>query len=721
MFGGFIVNFAFLRNLKMCSALFAIAPLLLTACGGNSTGTDDALSQKLSQKVAIRNGELVVSAPAPTSQNLYVSTTGSDSNPGTLAAPFLTIAAASRIALPDATINVAAGTYTGNISTGASGTASALITYVSEINQGAKIVGTGTGIAWTNSGNYIEVNGFDISASGSLGFYSTGSYGSIYNCLVHDIMLSGGQSGSGGAGIDVLGSNWYIYDNVVRNIDVARVTGESSVQGIYIAGANANVHNNVVSGVAAYGIQQWHGATTSTIVNNTVFNSFGGLLIGAGDSGALANGSQDNYVAKNILVNNLGFGIREYGLTSENTYVDNLVYNNPTNTVIDSAGDVVSGTLVVNPLFVDYLANGTGDYQLTTNSPAAGLGAFPTQVPAPALVTTYNLYVATTGSDSNAGTQSAPFLTIAAASRVAKPSTTIHVAAGTYTGSFTTGATGTVTAPIIYVSDVTQSAKIVGTGSGIAWTNSGNYIQVNGFDISTSGSIGFYSTGSYGSIYNCVVHDIMLSGGASGDGGAAIDFIGSHWTVYDNVIRNVDVARVTGDSSVQGIYIAGANALVYNNLISGVAAYGIQEWHGATTATIVNNTVFNSFGGILIGAGDSGALVNGSQNNYVANNISVNNLGYGIREYGLTSDNTYTDNLVYNNPANTAMTKAGDVVTGTIIANPMFVEYLADGVGNYQLQAGSPAINSGTLVNAPSTNLAGASRSGGTNTNIGAY
>jgi len=736
------MNFISSRNVKKRALVFGILPSLLAACGGsgssdgNGSANNGSASSSVSATVTPELSDKATSlptAPSPsTTYELYVSTQGKDSNPGTRSAPFLTIAAASRAAKPSTTIHVAAGTYAGNFSTSISGTSSSHVIYVSDMTQGAKIVGTGTGIAWTNSGNYIEVNGFDISTSGSLAFYSTGSFGSIYNCLVHDVMLSGGKNGNGGAGIDVLGSNWYIYDNIIRNIDAARVTGDSSVQGIYISGANTSVHNNLISGVAAYGIQQWHGATASTIVNNTIFNTFGGILIGAGDGGALPNGSQNNYVANNISVNNLGYGIREYGITSKNTYVDNLVYNNPTNTVIDSSGDVVKGPLVANPLFVDYLANGTGDYHLQTLSPANNLGALPTPIPAPpptptptptptpATTTTYSLYVATSGSDSNSGTQSAPFLTIEAASRAAKPSTTIHVAAGTYSGNISTGATGTTSAHIIYISDVAQGAKIVGTGTGIAWINSGNYIEVSGFDISTSGSLGFYSTGSYGSIHNCLVHDIMLSGGKNGNGGAAIDFIGSNWTVYDNIIRNIDIARVSGDSSVQGIYIAGANALVHNNLISGVAAYGIQQWHGATTSIIVNNTVFNSFGGILIGAGDGGALANGSQNNYVANNISVNNVGYGIREYGVTSKNTYVDNLVFNNQTNTAIGNTGDVISGTIIANPLFVSYLANGTGNYRLQPGSPAIGSGTPINAPITDLVDAGWSG-TKPNIGAY
>jgi hypothetical protein len=335
-----------------------------------------------------------------------------------------------------------------------------------------------------------------------------------------------------------------------------------------------------------------------------------------------------------------------------------------------------------------------------------------------------HLYVATTGSDSNSGTQAAPFKTILKASQVAVAGTTVHVAPGTYnigTAGFTTSKSGTASAHIKYVSDTKWGAKLVGSGTEILWTNSGNYIEVNGFDISTTGRLGFYSTGSYGSIYNCYVHDVMVSGGDSGSGGAGIDVLGSNWIIRNNVVRNVDVARVS--TRVHGIYLASANNLVYNNLIAAVGGQGINTWHGATTNTIINNTIVNTRYGIVVGSGDSGALPNGDQYNYVANNILANNFAGGIYECcstGATSYNTYRNNLLYNNPVN-VMNATGDVVSGTITTNPLFVNYQANGSGNYHLQSTSPAINTGISTNAPATDLDGIARPQGAGFDIGAY
>ncbi len=325
-----------------------------------------------------------------------------------------------------------------------------------------------------------------------------------------------------------------------------------------------------------------------------------------------------------------------------------------------------------------------------------------------------DLYVATTGNDSSSGAQSAPLKTIAKAAAVAKAGTTIHVAAGTYTGNFVTRASGTSSAHIKYVSEPKWGAKLVGTGTEILWHDYGNYIEVDGFDMRTSGRIGFVSEGSDGSIYNCNIHDIMVSGGISGAGGAGIDVFGRNWKVHHNFVRNVDAALTT-DHRVQGIYIAAADAMVYNNVIANVVGQGVNSWHGATRAIVVNNTISNAKIGILMGSGDSGQLPNGSQDNYVANNILVNNRYAGLAEGGLTSRNTYANNLFFNNPTNNYNFGADAVVTGSVTGSPKFVS-----ATDFHLQQGSAAIDKGTSGSSvPLLDFDGKARVG--KVDIGAY
>jgi hypothetical protein len=104
-----------------------------------------------------------------------VSTTGNDSNPGTFAAPWLTIQHAANTVTAGATVNIFGGVYKGYVSFPKSGTASEPITFqsypvvVGSIVQPAVIDGTGLTVSGTQglitiSGarSYITVKGFEI-------------------------------------------------------------------------------------------------------------------------------------------------------------------------------------------------------------------------------------------------------------------------------------------------------------------------------------------------------------------------------------------------------------------------------------------------------------------------------------------------------------------------------------------------------------------------------
>ncbi|MEW6761944.1 MAG: right-handed parallel beta-helix repeat-containing protein [Pseudomonadota bacterium] len=337
---------------------------------------------------------------------------------------------------------------------------------------------------------------------------------------------------------------------------------------------------------------------------------------------------------------------------------------------------------------------------------AAGLAALLT-----ACAPSKHLYVAPNGDDTNSGSKSAPFSTIARADAAAAPGFTIHVAPGTYevsapgllSAGITTQRSGTASERIKFVSDVKWGARIVVSGIGIAWRSKGSYVDIEGFDISGTGRMGILADGANLTITNNLVHDLTVSGGCNGNGGAAIDTNGGPGNVLikGNVVRNIGVDMRGSCRTVQGIYIANPHNVVVNNVVSGVAAVGIQQWHGATDSTIVNNTVFHCKIGILIGSGDSGVLPNGSQNNYVANNIVYDNITYGIVESGKVGvNNRYVDNLVH---ASGLAIRAKGEVSGTITADPQFVDYRADGSGDYRLKRTSPALKAASIHAAAAT------------------
>jgi hypothetical protein len=341
-----------------------------------------AVDHRLHRGSSVRNISLMslvaLLASCAGSRQLYVAPDGADSNPGTRNEPFRTLGRADAAAAPGYTIHVAPGTYkvsaphthSAGISTLRSGTASARIKFISDVKWGAKIVVSGIGSAWHSKGSYVDIEGFDISGTGRHGILADGANLTMTNNFIHDLTVSGGCTGSGGAAIDTNGGagNVLIKGNLVRNIAYAMIGKCNTVQGIYIANPNNTVVNNIVSGVAAVGIQQWHGATDSTIVNNTVFHCKIGILIGGGDAGTLPGGSKNNYVANNIVYDNIAYGIVEGGkVGGNNRYVDNLVHSSGTNVL--AAGEV-SGTIVADPEFMDYRPDGTGDYRLQRRSPA---------------------------------------------------------------------------------------------------------------------------------------------------------------------------------------------------------------------------------------------------------------------------------------------------------------------------------------------------------------
>ena len=339
-----------------------------------------------------------------------------------------------------------------------------------------------------------------------------------------------------------------------------------------------------------------------------------------------------------------------------------------------------------------------------------------------------SIYVSPTGSDSNPGTQAAPVKTITRADALASAGSTIHVAAGTYyvsapskdNAGIVTRKSGTASARIRFVSDVKWGAKIVVSGTGITWDSRGSYVDIDGFQITGSGRHGLLAAGSNLTFKNNFIHDLTVSGGCNGSGGAAIDTYGpvGNVVIDRNIVRNIGYRFIGSCNTIQGIYIANANNVVTNNIVSGVAMAGIQQWHGATASTIVNNTTFHNKIGILLGQGDAGTTT-GSANNYVANNIVYDNVANGIIEMGLMGgNNRYANNLVARSGTSW---KVKGSVSGSISSDPLFKNYLANGAGDYQLYSSSPAIDRGTSTKAPTIDFAGVARPRGAAVDVGAY
>ena len=400
---------------------------------------------------------------------------------------------------------------------------------------------------------------------------------------------------------------------------------------------------------------------------------------------------------------------------------------------------------------VTWLVNGavSGDSTLGTIS-STGLYTAPSSVPSPSSVTVTaqsvadtsksasanvsvvsstvsQYYIAPTGSDSNDGSAVHPWATIAHAATVIGPGATVHVAAGTYTGYFTTSVSGTASSRITYISEVQWSAKIVGDlVDRSTWHNYGDYVDIVGFELTSVGRMGLYNDGSFVRYIGNHVHDIAGPTSASCDLGGAGIMHGNYSASDDEMIANfvhdiglVNSAQCPGYVTVHGLYHANLRGRIVDNLVIRARDYGIHLYHSATDVIVANNTSLdNGASGLVVGNSGGGS----DDNTIVTSNIFAYNHNYGFRDDSGTTgpSNKYDNNLTFNN-GNGDYVASGGTVSGNLSSDPQFVNYTGTALGNYHLQATSPAIDSGTTLNAPSFDLDGGNRPIGSGYDIGCY
>jgi len=338
-------------------------------------------------------------------------------------------------------------------------------------------------------------------------------------------------------------------------------------------------------------------------------------------------------------------------------------------------------------------------------------------------------YVSPQGNDASIGSKSHPWKTIQHAASVAAPGMTVHVAPGLYLGEITSLTSGTATERIRFVSDIHWAAQ-VRSGSEFVWNNKGDYVDIEGFDVSgeSNARVGILNWASSTRVINNRVHDIPAPG-CIRFGGAGIDHAGyssSNSDTVGNWVFNI------GDYNkpcprVHGIYQAAAGGVIQNNVVYRAEGWGIHLYHAAHDLTISNNTVFNNaYGGIVVaqeeGKSPSADYILVTNNIVYRNGLVQGADGYGIREYGNTgTHNRYLNNLVYGNGPGDWRLQNGNTASGTIAADPHFENYRPDGLGVYRLKPDSPAIDTGTDLGAPTIDFEGHRRPCGSAFDIGAY
>ena len=351
-------------------------------------------------------------------------------------------------------------------------------------------------------------------------------------------------------------------------------------------------------------------------------------------------------------------------------------------------------------------------------------------------------YVDPDGDDyQNDGSFGHPWRTLELTGERVGAGSVVHVAPGIYYESPVVLANGEEDAPIRFVSDEKWEAKIMGGGYwNWGFYMVGDYTSVEDFDITVlapGNSAGVEAHGYHDLVLGNHIHDIALDGStiASGviTGGGTRPEGEGYLDVIGNVIHDIGTPGSAGDAYLMphGIYYGSPGGNCLNNVVYNTQGWGIHLWHEASDIIISSNTIFNNMhGGILIGSGGSCSDCV-DDNMLVTNNIVVYNEandpeggtigGYGIIEESLTgTNNRYLNNLVYGNARGGFRLQNGLTHTGTVEADPQFVDYDPDGDGDYHLLPTSPAIDTGRPTGAPRYDCDDLSRPYGPAFDIGA-
>jgi parallel beta-helix repeat protein len=293
---------------------------------------------------------------------------------------------------------------------------------------------------------------------------------------------------------------------------------------------------------------------------------------------------------------------------------------------------------------------------------AAALGAFLTAmaVDAPAnAATTYVVNGASSAcSDTGSGTPTQPFCTIAAAAKVAHAGDTVQIFPGTYAGTAVNPAnSGSAGSPITFAA---QPGVTISGGTSAFVLSSRNYIDVSGFSISATSSVGIsVSNGTNDIISNNVVtgtgsYGISISGGSNDTvSGNTESFAGTPQVspaagIYlHNLSGGLVQGNVTHDNSAHGIYLTGTTTGV---LVAGNTSYHNAYQYQRNANGIDDIAPANSLvGNITYANEDTGInIYPGGDNALIADNVTYGNGDHGIDDYNVTGGRII-NNTVYGN------------------------------------------------------------------------
>ena len=391
-------------------------------------------------------------------------------------------------------------------------------------------------------------------------------------------------------------------------------------------------------------------------------------------------------------------------------------------------------------------------------------------------------YVATTGNDSNTGTIDQPWRTIQHAADIMVAGDTVYIMAGTYNERVIPQNSGSSGKYITYTAYPGDTVTIDGTGIAIPWgglieIENKSHINVSGLRIVNSSHMGIHMTNSTyivvekNYVANCrwngikggwiACSNIIVDGNEVthtnlDDEDEAISMSDVHtFEIKNNHVYNIPTR--------EGIDIkdGSTHGAVYKNHIHDCGAVGlyIDAWADYQhDIDVYQNIVHDCPADAIVLATENGGRL---ENVSVYNNIAYNNpdLGAGFAVYsfpGVKKNFTVINNVFYNNSfgigvwsttvqdivlRNNICSKNGNQIAAddpyiltvdhNLIDGPTDIygldfvtgdpDFVNAAVADFHLMEGSPAIDNGSSIDAPTDDFDGTSRPQGVAYDIGAF
>jgi hypothetical protein len=296
----------------------------------------------------------LLAVPAPgNAQSFYVAINGSDSNPGTVSAPFATFgrAMAAMQASATKTVTIRGGTYSLAGSSLTFSPADTGETWIPYQNETVVIDGGGSGYVYVNRANNLTIEG--------LTFQNLGP----------------GVNVNGGSGMVLAATGLTIRWNTFLNCYEDCISG-----GTLYSVIDSNTFNGQSPGnppgqqyVGAYAaIQLYSSPTNNQITHNLIENTQGGGIALAGDfNRPMVNNAIDRNILINVNINVVDMGAI-YVIDTPHTGVGNTITNN----IIDGYGGTAYQSNVTKAIYLDNHASN----MLIEGNIARGSGTFAIEI-----------------------------------------------------------------------------------------------------------------------------------------------------------------------------------------------------------------------------------------------------------------------------------------------------------------------------------------------------